>query len=626
MLIEPFNTWQAAYGNASVAVYVAGTTTLADIFFDEALTDAAPNPQSLVSMNSGGVNYGKFGAPLYTASAHYLVVNSVDRTGIVRPPLTTLDDVDASTATAIAEGASATRDIASFFGDEIYALDYGDLDPSLSAATNNATIVSAISAAAAIGNAVVHLPDGNLAFTAFTCSGGVLLMGRGRNGGTVLQSTTADKVITLSGDRAGLARLDLDGVSIQSGSIGLFAKAKNEIILADVQVKRFGTGIKLQGGRRSNWRDLYIDGCDKGARLLGDNDQSGTGNGDQFRNNSWSGGRVTNCTTIGVELAYVDKKVYGNTLRDVGFESNTGIGLSLNGARFVSLPGVWFESNTQNWELKDGTDTTKADENTVSGVLFGPRFEVSGGTGTFTGRCENVCFQRGEFVASAILNFSQMGNNVLSIDCLEDSTVTLTGSDSVRWERARSSESQFGGTAGVTTDATVTPAFLYTPGDGEIGIIEANVVAVQRNGVDNAVYNIKQGFKRAGATLAYQTQTANFTLGDVLTGGTSGATGRITADTDAGATGSLTLKDVTKEFINGEAITSTSGGAAVANGVLSHQNAALLGSITSLITAVETDAAWACIFDVSGQNVRVIVTGAAAKTIEWNVYAQVHSS
>jgi hypothetical protein len=56
-------------------------------------------------------------------------------------------------------------------------------------------------------------------------------------------------------------------------------------------------------------------------------------------------------------------------------------------------------------------------------------------------------------------------------------------------------------------------------------------------------------------TLAYNSQTQNFTLGDTLVGGTSGATGIIMKDVDAGATGTLTLANVTGVFENGEALT-----------------------------------------------------------------------
>jgi len=68
--------------------------------------------------------------------------------------------------------------------------------------------------------------------------------------------------------------------------------------------------------------------------------------------------------------------------------------------------------------------------------------------------------------------------------------------------------------------------------------------------------------------LDYDGQTGNFTVGLVVTGGTSGATAVILADSDAGATGTLTLGSVLGTFQNNEALSDTSTGAATVNGTL----------------------------------------------------------
>ena len=69
-------------------------------------------------------------------------------------------------------------------------------------------------------------------------------------------------------------------------------------------------------------------------------------------------------------------------------------------------------------------------------------------------------------------------------------------------------------------------------------------------------------------TLDYDGQTGDFTVGDKVTGGTSGATAIILEDDDGGATGTLTLGNISGTFQNNEAITDPSGGDAVVNGVL----------------------------------------------------------
>jgi len=73
---------------------------------------------------------------------------------------------------------------------------------------------------------------------------------------------------------------------------------------------------------------------------------------------------------------------------------------------------------------------------------------------------------------------------------------------------------------------------------------------------------------RVSQTLAYDAQSANFTVGAVLTGGTSGATAVILTDADSGATGTLTLGSIAGVFQDNEALTDSSGGAATANGTV----------------------------------------------------------
>lgn len=65
--------------------------------------------------------------------------------------------------------------------------------------------------------------------------------------------------------------------------------------------------------------------------------------------------------------------------------------------------------------------------------------------------------------------------------------------------------------------------------------------------------------------LDFDGQSANFTNGLVVTGGTSAARGTLVSHTDAGTTGTLILRNVVGTFTDNEAITDSSTGAAVAN-------------------------------------------------------------
>jgi len=70
-------------------------------------------------------------------------------------------------------------------------------------------------------------------------------------------------------------------------------------------------------------------------------------------------------------------------------------------------------------------------------------------------------------------------------------------------------------------------------------------------------------------SLAYDAQTVNFTVGDEVKGNTSGASGIIESDTDAGATGTLILTNVRGTFLDNETLVdsaSPTGGKARVNG------------------------------------------------------------
>lgn len=78
----------------------------------------------------------------------------------------------------------------------------------------------------------------------------------------------------------------------------------------------------------------------------------------------------------------------------------------------------------------------------------------------------------------------------------------------------------------------------------------------------------------AVATLAYDGQTANFVVGETVTGGMSGAVALVQADTDVGATGTLTLWVSSGAFQDNEAITGNVNGIAVVNGTATYIYAA----------------------------------------------------
>ena len=88
--------------------------------------------------------------------------------------------------------------------------------------------------------------------------------------------------------------------------------------------------------------------------------------------------------------------------------------------------------------------------------------------------------------------------------------------------------------------------------------------------IDNGIiYRPGSDLDQEEWSLAYDGQTGNFTVGETVTGGTSGATGIIAADSDGGTTGTLTLVNVEGVFYDNETITDGASGSAAVNGALS---------------------------------------------------------
>jgi len=76
---------------------------------------------------------------------------------------------------------------------------------------------------------------------------------------------------------------------------------------------------------------------------------------------------------------------------------------------------------------------------------------------------------------------------------------------------------------------------------------------------------------RIQAELDFDGQTVNFTVGDTITGGTSGATGKILAQTDLGTSGTLVIELIGNiQFEDNEPLTSNTGGAADVDGVMTY--------------------------------------------------------
>lgn len=610
--VSEFDTWRPGYGNASVIVYLAGTTTPADLFANVDATVAAANPQTLLTRTLSGVDYGKFAAPVYVRDAYYLTVNSVDETGVSRPAITNLTNENASAALVTPTGGSVARTLAALLSEQIFVRNYGALGAV--PVTNTATIAAALGAASIRGGSVVRLPAGTYAVNSLSIPSNVILAGEGRSG-TILTCAATGNAITIAGDDAGLMDITIDGISVVSGSVGVYARARSRLVLDNVEIKRFVTGLHCLGGRDHVYRRLRANTCTKNIRLLGDMDVAGGGNGDEFSGLDWLGGTVGTSTAIGLEMAMNDAPVRHNSIAQVDFGDNAATAIRLDGASWTALRQCYWFGNVTNILTDDGLDATQEDSDIVSLHLDGG--QISGGKLDFSGLCQDFVISSAE-IAGVQLAMTAPRAPILLRDCIED-TNTITGETTrlVRWRTA-----DRGMVYGQTGTATAQPVWRYKLGPGEIAHLDIRVTAEQSNDVDYAVWHISHGARCAQATLTYDNVTAAFTVGRTILGLTSGATAVI-ADIPTGTT--ALIGDLRGTFVDNELLDEQGGtGAAQVNGTVAFGTVSMLGSaVETYADASAGAAAWAVSAAGVAQEVVVSVTGEASKNINWCVSVDV---
>lgn len=111
----------------------------------------------------------------------------------------------------------------------------------------------------------------------------------------------------------------------------------------------------------------------------------------------------------------------------------------------------------------------------------------------------------------------------------------------------------------LSTDTVTTIKSDFVTSDPFSGVTYGNYFFVTNGG--NKIGRITQ-------TLDFDAQTTNFTVGEVITGGTSATTAVILEQVDGGGTGTLTLGNINGTFENNEPITDPLGGDGDVDGVL----------------------------------------------------------
>ena len=622
-LITEFDIWRPGYANASVAVYVAGTNTLATLYQDVNLSTLyASNPVTLLSDGDGN---GKFPQSLYVGVSYELDIDTSETTGQQTLQLNNLVGIDASQALVTVYNSSQENTLDAIVQRRVDAQNYGLIEIGNNAgdaATNTATILAAIGALG--GGGEVFLPAGIIRVLQMTIPSNVVLHGQGKDV-TTLMSILGDKSFIMAGTGGGFRNLTIDGNIVSNNSIGIYGVAMNGIIFDQVTVQNFQTGIYIKGGTRNYWKNLDVINCTTGAKLVGDSDSSNTNAGTAFTWNSWNGGRFYACTTA-LYLGYKDKICSNFVMRDVVFDSSITMAVQLNGAQFLEFKNCEWTANAGNFVGADDTTLltgTHINDNVVIDVLFDGG-SMSAGTWAITGTAQYIVLRGMQILGVAFTMGTPLNNNIVFKDCFEDTSVTVAG-QATKLMRDRSVAR--GSINGTTTSNVATTAYAVPMVSGQVIQIEAQVVGKQINGINMGIFHVSVGAYCTAATLNYNLMTAHYTLGDILTGATSGATGRILAATNSGTTGSVSLNNVQGTFLSGELLTGTSGGSSNANGPLVPGTVTIdSNGVVALRTAYKTDTTWAVTAVAGVSEVDLQVAGNTSQTVNWTVKVDVVTS
>jgi hypothetical protein len=606
--VQEFDVWRPGYAGATVEIIIAGTTTLASVYSDPLLSVPATNPQVLATdIDGSGRTYGRFANPIYVGVPYQLVINDEGATGIEQLPLASLSGADASLATVTSSRSGAVaRTLGAALDDTISALNFGPLVFN-SPSNNTATLTAAISAAAADGGGVVQIPKGIYDLTALSLPQGVRLRGAGR-GTTELRSTQGQAVVTMAGANAGLEDLTLSGVNAVTNSVGIRAINKANLALRNVAVSSFATGLHISGGDGVAFEELHVSACTRGAYLVGQL-LPGQG-GAALRSLEWRGGSVASCINAGLVIEGVDAEAQNLVFEQVYFDANAADAVTITGGRSIMFPACFWRGNLGNLKIEDGANPVNKAVNTSRSVrVLGGRMD--GGEIRFNGECRAVVFDNTELLGVSLIA-SVPAEPIIFRDCFENAAVQQTGAVE-RLSRIKSNRR--GRFRLTTTNNTAAAAWQIEVPPGDVVRIRADAVARRMNGPEVASYVAEGVISRPGAALDFSSASTTLTPGSTVTGATSGATARVIAVTQVGAAGTITLRDVAGTFQTGENLVFSGGPTATAASALVTSNA-LAGTVR---VSAGNLATYSMTLDASGALARLMVTGEASHTVEWEV-------
>lgn len=368
------------------------------------------------------------------------------------------------------------------------------------------------------------------------------------------------------------------------------ASVRRMAIAGDDTGNSYCKGVDLTNAQYCTVEDVYVSTVEKGVHLLDD--------GGDCRYNVIRSNKLTDCT-FGI---HADNGSTKNTLNDNMFVSDDAVvGILFSGTADATYHGNQY--NLPSGQPVEGgsweTESPHAqDANFIASVAWD-----LGGTLADTDTATTTVEMAG---AVSLNDFVDAAHNQLgSGRCTIDARVTTAGNPMTGQSKVTSQTGEFetgerlvysgGGRASASTIGasilldydggikTINPPLTvrgktsgttgsHTDGGGAgaTGTLQftgsltgAGFTNNEKIVVNHATVN---GTIGGSWLLNFDAQSGNFTTGQVVTGGTSGATATIASQQDNGATGILTLSSIVGTFADNEALTDPITGAAVANG------------------------------------------------------------
>jgi hypothetical protein len=600
-----FDLWQPGYGEAVVTVFAANGPATAALFYDEAATQPAPNPFTLLSLQLDGYNYGRSEQAVYVADPTYSVwIDGMHGSGIYRPALQTLAGADLAGATVKVAGSTFNAPLDQLFAEVIHVRQFGQLI-STEADLNTNIINLALAKAAGRGGGRVVMPAGTYAIRSLSLSRRVLLEGSGKDV-TILTSQYAGNIIAAAEQSAGIKSLTIDGQTNVLGSRGFRVNNFDSYFAQDVRIRRCEVGLRVDGSKQGALAGVDLEENNTGAFFYSDDDVLGN------TGLTWTEGYVANNITYGILFRQATAKLNAyHRLSGLYVRDNLGDGIRIEGARNIEVDHSQFEHNGKHLRIRD-YEFGDPDQQRVQDIVFvNSAFGAEGGI-HIEHTAQDIRFVRSK-LDSIEWTFSTVGNGIVLEECLEMGVTTIAG-DPTLLQRQR--DVWDGATTYVTNDSIQSTAWRtqLLPGQSCTGraLVNGNALDAQAR----YAYVITFAAYRPAAALNYDNQTSNFTVGDTITGSTSHATGRLLVQTDDGSTGVLRLRSIAGTFVNNENITGALGGSARTNGTISTGDMIIQNQV---ITDLAPDADARADIKGQGDELTVAVTGVTGKTIEWTV-------